>query len=154
MNDCYHTKSDGYSRHLRQRVNKHKLFCSEPQDAICGNEVVEDGEECDCGWEEDCKEPCCFPMRNSRPEDEPPCRLVPMWPLCFTQPSDVFVSDSGLMWTAVLAKDLAVIRIASSNSPTSAVMTMVAELLAIANILFSTKHCQSIPQKCLNYFLD
>ena len=47
---------------------------TEPQDAICGNEVVEDGEECDCGWEEDCKEPCCFPMRANPPPDEPPCR--------------------------------------------------------------------------------
>ena len=50
------------------------LFPSEPQDAICGNEVVEEGEECDCGWEEDCKEPCCFPMRANPPPDEPPCK--------------------------------------------------------------------------------
>lgn len=50
---------------------------SEPQDSICGNEVVEVGEECDCGWEEDCQEPCCYPMRNNPPADEPPCRLRP-----------------------------------------------------------------------------
>jgi hypothetical protein len=32
--------------------------------AICGNGVVEEGEECDCGWEEDCLEDCCWPQRT------------------------------------------------------------------------------------------
>ena len=36
----------------------------EPQMAICGNGVVEEGEECDCGWEEDCLEDCCWPQRT------------------------------------------------------------------------------------------
>ncbi len=27
--------------------------------AICGNQVVEEGEECDCGFKEDCTEDCC-----------------------------------------------------------------------------------------------
>lgn len=49
----------------------------EPLDAVCGNEVVEGAEECDCGWEEDCHEPCCFPMRVNPPQDQPPCRLRP-----------------------------------------------------------------------------
>ncbi|CAG7784923.1 unnamed protein product, partial [Allacma fusca] len=34
-------------------------------------------EECDCGWEEDCKESCCFPMRLRAHPYEPPCRLRP-----------------------------------------------------------------------------
>ncbi|XP_076333075.1 disintegrin and metalloproteinase domain-containing protein 10-like [Tachypleus tridentatus] len=50
---------------------------TEPQHAICGNGVVETNEECDCGWEEDCQEPCCFPMRINPPQDQPPCRLRP-----------------------------------------------------------------------------
>lgn len=30
--------------------------------AFCGNKIVEDGEECDCGYDEDeCKDNCCYP---------------------------------------------------------------------------------------------
>ncbi|VVC24895.1 Hypothetical protein CINCED_3A006013 [Cinara cedri] len=50
---------------------------TEPQTSICGNGVVEPGEECDCGWEEDCKDACCFPQRRYSPPEEPPCRLTP-----------------------------------------------------------------------------
>jgi len=50
---------------------------AEPQSAICGNGVVEVGEECDCGWEEDCRDECCFPQRRYPPPEEPPCRLTP-----------------------------------------------------------------------------
>jgi len=50
---------------------------TEPQNAICGNGVVETGEECDCGWEEDCKEKCCYPMRTHPLPYEKPCTLRP-----------------------------------------------------------------------------
>lgn len=33
--------------------------------AICGNGVVENGEECDCGWEDECREQCCYPQTAS-----------------------------------------------------------------------------------------
>ncbi len=52
-------------------------FPTEPQESICGNEVVEPGEECDCGWAEDCTESCCFPMQSNPPKNEIPCRLRP-----------------------------------------------------------------------------
>ncbi|KAK2704288.1 hypothetical protein QYM36_016626, partial [Artemia franciscana] len=50
---------------------------TEPKRAICGNGVVDPGEECDCGWEEDCKESCCFPMRSNPAMNEKPCTLRP-----------------------------------------------------------------------------
>ncbi|GFQ67697.1 disintegrin and metalloproteinase domain-containing protein 10, partial [Trichonephila clavata] len=43
------------------------MILSEIQDSICGNGVVEKNEQCDCGWEEDCEESCCFPMRTNPP---------------------------------------------------------------------------------------
>ena len=49
---------------------------TEPQTAICGNGVVEEGEECDCGWEEDCNDPCCHPQRLHHAPFEIPCRLT------------------------------------------------------------------------------
>ena len=45
--------------------------------ALCGNGVVEEGEECDCGWEEDCEEECCWPQRTNYPPGEKPCTLRP-----------------------------------------------------------------------------
>lgn len=50
---------------------------TEPQSSICGNGVVEPGEECDCGWEEDCKDKCCYPMTRHPRIDEKPCTLTP-----------------------------------------------------------------------------
>jgi hypothetical protein len=48
----------------------------EPQQSICGNGVVEPGEQCDCGWEEDCKDDCCYPMSRHPSYDEKPCTLT------------------------------------------------------------------------------
>lgn len=50
---------------------------TEPQEAICGNGVVEPGEQCDCGWEEDCKDSCCYPMSRHPRFDQKPCTLTP-----------------------------------------------------------------------------
>uniref|UniRef100_T1IUZ6 ADAM10 endopeptidase n=1 Tax=Strigamia maritima TaxID=126957 RepID=T1IUZ6_STRMM len=62
---------------LNTKARDAKGCFTEPQDSICGNEVVENGEECDCGWEEDCEEVCCWPMRAVYPPNEIPCRLRP-----------------------------------------------------------------------------
>lgn len=39
--------------------------------------MIEEGEECDCGWEEDCRDSCCFPQRRYPPPGETPCTLTP-----------------------------------------------------------------------------
>ncbi|TRY69426.1 hypothetical protein TCAL_13190 [Tigriopus californicus] len=50
---------------------------TEPKEALCGNGVVEEGEECDCGWEEDCEEECCWPQRTQALPNQTPCTLRP-----------------------------------------------------------------------------
>ena len=62
---------------LNSKARDSKGCFTEPQKAICGNGVVEIGEECDCGWEEDCDESCCFPMKNNPKKYETPCTLRP-----------------------------------------------------------------------------
>ncbi|GIX78661.1 disintegrin and metalloproteinase domain-containing protein 10 [Caerostris extrusa] len=62
---------------LNTKARSVKGCFTEPLDAVCGNEVVEGAEECDCGWEEDCHEPCCFPMRVNPTPRSAPCRLRP-----------------------------------------------------------------------------
>ncbi|XP_018321320.1 disintegrin and metalloproteinase domain-containing protein 10 [Agrilus planipennis] len=62
---------------LNFKARSSKGCFAEPQKSICGNGVVEEGEECDCGWEEDCRDQCCYPQRRYPPLDEPPCRLTP-----------------------------------------------------------------------------
>ncbi|XP_069140541.1 disintegrin and metalloproteinase domain-containing protein 10-like [Argopecten irradians] len=42
----------------------------EPGQPVCGNNVVESGEECDCGWEDTCNETCCNPQ-SSNPSATP-----------------------------------------------------------------------------------
>ncbi|ESO85097.1 hypothetical protein LOTGIDRAFT_235956 [Lottia gigantea] len=39
--------------------------------SICGNKVIDEGEECDCGWEDECQEYCC----NARGGSGTPCTL-------------------------------------------------------------------------------
>lgn len=57
---------------------RHTHGCfTQPQSSICGNREVESGEECDCGWEEDCRESCCWPNRANPPPDQVPCTLKP-----------------------------------------------------------------------------
>ncbi|XP_034939829.1 disintegrin and metalloproteinase domain-containing protein 10-like isoform X2 [Chelonus insularis] len=62
---------------LNTKARSPKGCFTEPQASLCGNGVVEEGEECDCGWEEDCRDSCCFPQRRYPPADETPCTLTP-----------------------------------------------------------------------------
>ncbi|XP_011504404.1 PREDICTED: disintegrin and metalloproteinase domain-containing protein 10 [Ceratosolen solmsi marchali] len=62
---------------LNTKARSSKGCFTEPQASLCGNGVVEEGEECDCGWEEDCRDSCCFPQRRYPPAEEVPCTLTP-----------------------------------------------------------------------------
>lgn len=49
-------------------------LCVESGEPICGNGLVEDGEECDCGYSDQCKDPCCY---NANEVDGKKCKLQP-----------------------------------------------------------------------------
>lgn len=50
------------------------LLSSESGQPICGNGMVEQGEECDCGYSDQCKDECCFDA--NQPEGKK-CKLKP-----------------------------------------------------------------------------
>ncbi|CAL1673863.1 unnamed protein product [Lasius platythorax] len=62
---------------LNSKARSPKGCFTEPQVSLCGNGVVEEDEECDCGWEEDCRDSCCFPQRRYPPAEQTPCTLTP-----------------------------------------------------------------------------
>lgn len=49
-------------------------LCSESGQPICGNGLVEEGEQCDCGYRNDCKDECCY---NADEEVGKKCKLKP-----------------------------------------------------------------------------
>ena len=51
---------------LNEMNNKHNCF-QDSTEAFCGNRIVEEKEQCDCGFERDCEEhgdTCCYPREN------------------------------------------------------------------------------------------
>ncbi|KAM4744814.1 disintegrin and metalloproteinase domain-containing protein 10 [Anableps anableps] len=53
---------------------KRDLCFVESGQPICGNGLVENGEQCDCGYSSDCKDPCCY---NADEEEGKKCKLKP-----------------------------------------------------------------------------
>ncbi|XP_061191097.1 disintegrin and metalloproteinase domain-containing protein 10-like [Saccostrea echinata] len=54
------------------RNGKYNCFKSSGA-AFCGNGIVEKGEQCDCGYKDDCTDKCCHP-RSSDPNDKQMCK--------------------------------------------------------------------------------
>nr|CAG4638307.1 EOG090X02I4 [Cyclestheria hislopi] len=58
--------------------NKKRNCFTEWNGAFCGNKIVEDGEECDCGYDEDeCEESCCYPRMINRTASPVGCKRRP-----------------------------------------------------------------------------
>ena len=51
------------------------LFNISAKGPFCGNGLVEDGEECDCGFDNECEDPCCNPKMENDPNNPNQCRL-------------------------------------------------------------------------------
>lgn len=64
--------------------------------AICGNQVVEEGEECDCGFKEDCKEDmCCYNADEAKScQLKPNKQCSPSQGLCCNKTTCTFFDNS------------------------------------------------------------
>ncbi|KAL8558282.1 hypothetical protein ACOMHN_063976 [Nucella lapillus] len=56
---------------LNERYGKVNCFQKSTQ-AFCGNSITEEGEQCDCGYEADCKDVCCYGKGSTK---GPECTL-------------------------------------------------------------------------------
>ena len=56
---------------LKEEGDCFKSQTKDTEIALCGNNVVEPGEECDCGMDEySCHDPCCYPAKVSLADKE------------------------------------------------------------------------------------
>ena len=79
-NKFSHCSKANISAVLDAITDGRKTNCFEESDgAFCGNKIVEEGEECDCGFDDaECQEECCYPRKSSQlsPEENNAKRLV------------------------------------------------------------------------------
>ncbi|XP_034045963.1 disintegrin and metalloproteinase domain-containing protein 10 [Thalassophryne amazonica] len=62
-------------RNISQVLEKKRVFCFvESGHPICGNGLVEKGEECDCGYSDQCTDICCY---NANEAEDKKCKLQP-----------------------------------------------------------------------------
>uniref|UniRef100_A0A667Y7H4 Disintegrin and metalloproteinase domain-containing protein 10 n=1 Tax=Myripristis murdjan TaxID=586833 RepID=A0A667Y7H4_9TELE len=62
-------------RNISQVLEKKRGSCFvESGQPICGNGLVEAGEQCDCGYSDQCKDPCCY---NANEAEGQKCKLKP-----------------------------------------------------------------------------
>jgi len=67
-NKFSHCSKANISAVLDAITDGRKTNCFEESDgAFCGNKIVEEGEECDCGFDDaECQEECCYPRKSSQ----------------------------------------------------------------------------------------
>lgn len=79
-NKFSHCSKANISAVLDAITDGRKTNCFEESDgAFCGNKIVEEGEECDCGFDDaECQEECCYPRKSSQlsPEENNAKRFV------------------------------------------------------------------------------
>lgn len=70
-------------------------FVSQSSSSFCGNGIVEPGEECDCGFDDDCKDICCYSASNTTNgcKLKPNARCSPTQGTCCTNEC-LFLSSS------------------------------------------------------------
>ncbi|MBN3296285.1 ADA10 protein, partial [Amia calva] len=62
-------------RNISQVLEKKRGYCFvESGQPICGNGLVENGEECDCGYSDQCKDQCCYDANQA---ENVKCKLRP-----------------------------------------------------------------------------
>ncbi|CAL8244718.1 unnamed protein product [Lota lota] len=62
-------------RNISKVLEKKRDICFvESGQPICGNGIVEEGEQCDCGYSDQCKDVCCY---DANQEDGKKCKLKP-----------------------------------------------------------------------------
>ena len=65
-NKFSHCSKSNISAVLDAITDGRKPNCfTESNGAFCGNKIVEEGEECDCGFDDnECAEQCCYPRKS------------------------------------------------------------------------------------------
>ncbi|XP_005092027.2 disintegrin and metalloproteinase domain-containing protein 10 [Aplysia californica] len=75
-NDLFSTCSRDYISKVLETLGTERTDCFKASNqAFCGNKVVEQGEDCDCGYEDECTDICCEPRRSGDVQNS--CKLKP-----------------------------------------------------------------------------
>ena len=78
-----------------------KVNCFEAKQAeFCGNNIIEKGEQCDCGYKEDCKDQCCYgrkEVNECKLKSRAACRFVLIFKLNFLIFSLIFTYEGTVM---------------------------------------------------------
>ena len=71
-NKFSHCSKSNISAVLDAITDGRKPNCfTESNGAFCGNKIVEEGEECDCGFDDhECAEQCCYPRKSANLNEE------------------------------------------------------------------------------------